>query len=69
MPLGGYCEKCQRWVWVSGYGVLIELYQGLLPWRSFGWDDVLWNTAGVVGATFTLEAARALRNALTLNKV
>jgi len=20
MPLGGYCEKCQRWVWVSAYG-------------------------------------------------
>jgi len=20
MPLGGYCEECQRWVWVNGYG-------------------------------------------------
>jgi hypothetical protein len=20
MPLGGYCEVCQRWVWVNGYG-------------------------------------------------
>ncbi len=31
-----------------GYGLLIEVYQGLLPWRSFGVDDLMWNTAGVV---------------------
>jgi|GEM_PF-2688437 len=33
---------------VSGYGLLIEVYQGLLPWRSFGLDDLAWNTVGVL---------------------
>ena len=32
----------------SGYGLLIEVYQGLLPWRSFGLDDLVWNTVGVL---------------------
>ena len=32
----------------SGYGLLIEVYQGILPWRSFGLDDLAWNTAGVL---------------------
>ena len=31
-----------------GYGVFIEVYQGVLPWRSFGLDDLLWNCAGVL---------------------
>ena len=31
-----------------GYGFFIEAYQGILPWRSFGFDDLLWNTVGVV---------------------
>jgi len=39
----------------SGYGLLIELYQGILPWRSFGLDDLLWNTMGVL---FFLIAAK-----------
>ncbi len=32
----------------SGYGLLIEIYQGILPWRSFGLDDLVWNTVGVL---------------------
>ncbi|MEE8389460.1 MAG: VanZ family protein [Anaerolineae bacterium] len=35
-------------VLASGYGLLIEVYQAILPWRSFGLDDVAWNTMGVV---------------------
>jgi len=31
-----------------GYGLLIEIYQGILPWRSFGLDDLIWNTIGVL---------------------
>jgi glycopeptide antibiotics resistance protein len=33
---------------VIGYSFLIEVYQGILPWRSFGLDDLVWNTAGVL---------------------
>lgn len=32
----------------SGYGLLIEIYQGILPWRSFGVDDLIWNIVGVL---------------------
>ena len=32
----------------SGYGLMIELYQSILPWRSFGVDDLVWNTVGVL---------------------
>ena len=32
----------------GGYGLLIELYQGLLPWRAFGLDDLFWNAVGVL---------------------
>ena len=31
-----------------GFGFLIEVYQGILPWRSFGLDDLFWNTVGVL---------------------
>jgi hypothetical protein len=31
-----------------GFGLLIELYQALLPWRAFGIDDLAWNAVGVV---------------------
>ena len=33
-----------------GYGIIIELYQWILPWRAFGLDDLLWNTVGVLFA-------------------
>ena len=33
---------------VIGYGFLIEVYQEVLPWRTFGLNDLVWNTAGVL---------------------
>lgn len=30
------------------YGFMIELYQSVLPWRSFGLDDLIWNTVGIL---------------------
>lgn len=38
-----------------GFGFLIEVYQGILPWRSFGLDDLFLNTAGVL---FSLAVAQ-----------
>ena len=38
-----------------GYGLLVEVYQGILPWRSFGLDDLFWNTFGVL---FSLAMVR-----------
>ena len=35
-------------VLASGYGLLIEIYQAMLPWRTFGLDDLVWNTVGVL---------------------
>jgi len=31
-----------------GYGFLIEVYQGILPWRTFGLGDLVWNTLGIL---------------------
>ena len=31
-----------------GYGFLIEVYQGVLPWRTFGIGDLVWNTLGIL---------------------
>ena len=31
-----------------GYVLFIEIYQAILPWRSFGFDDILWGSVGVV---------------------
>jgi VanZ family protein len=47
----------------SGYGLLIEIYQGFLPWRSFGLDDLIWNTIGVL---FTLLGCRGLLQVKTI---
>ncbi len=51
----GYDKESERSIpWVragllaSGYGLMIELYQGILPWRSFGLDDLIWNTVGIL---------------------
>jgi VanZ family protein len=43
-----------------GYGLLIEIYQGILPWRTFGLDDLFWNTVGVL---FVLALVGVLRGA------
>lgn len=31
-----------------GYSLFIELYQAILPYRTFGLDDLLWNTTGII---------------------
>ena len=31
-----------------GYVLFIEIYQAILPWRSFGFDDILWGSIGMV---------------------
>ena len=38
------------------YGFLIEVYQGILPWRTFGFDDFVWNTLGVLFFLGLVEA-------------
>lgn len=43
-----------------GYGLLIEVYQGILPWRSFGLDDLVWNAAGVLFFLVLVGMARLL---------
>lgn len=48
---GGSIPLVRVGLLASGYGLLIEIYQGILPWRSFGVDDLFWNTFGVL---FTL---------------
>lgn len=47
----------------SVYGLLIEIYQGILPWRSFGIDDLIWDTVGVL---FTLMVCRWLSQIKTI---
>jgi len=31
-----------------GYVLFIEIYQAILPWRSFGFDDIFWDSVGVM---------------------
>ena len=30
------------------YVLFIEIYQAILPWRGFGFDDILWGSIGVM---------------------
>ncbi|MBI3996263.1 MAG: VanZ family protein [Candidatus Omnitrophica bacterium] len=34
------------WIYATSYGVLMELVQLMVPWRSAEWLDVVANTAG-----------------------
>ena len=34
------------WMCVTGYGLLMEMIQLMVPWRSAEWGDVLINAAG-----------------------
>ena len=34
-----------------GYVLFIEIYQAIIPWRSFGFDDILWGSVGVVSGS------------------
>jgi len=45
----------------AGYGLFIEVCQGILPWRSFGLDDLFWNTVGVLFFLFVTEVVLRLR--------
>ena len=29
-------------------GIPVEVYQGMLPWRTFGFNDLAWNMIGVL---------------------
>lgn len=56
-----------RWLLLTGaaafgYGLLIELYQALLPWRSFGLDDLAWNAVGVLVGLAVMTTTKTLRN-------
>ena len=39
----------------GGYGLFIEIYQAIIPWRSFGFDDIIWNSAGVIFALVAIK--------------
>ena len=45
----------------AGYGLFIELYQGILPWRSFGLDDLTWDTVGVLVFLFAAKGTEQHR--------
>ena len=66
----GYSQEVKAVPWLRaglmaiGYGLLIEIYQGILPWRSFGMDDLVWNTVGV---SFFLIVCRGLAQMKTAN--
>jgi len=36
------------------YGLFVEIYQAVLPWRFFGFDDLLFNGIGVVAGLVVL---------------
>jgi VanZ family protein len=42
------------------YGLFIEVYQGILPWRTFGLEDLFWNTMGVLFFLGLAAVARIL---------
>lgn len=50
----------------SGYGLIIEVYQGILPWRSFGLDDIVWNTVGVMFFLLLVKLSLSLRGTLEI---
>ena len=43
---------------VCGYGLFIEVYQAIIPWRSFGIDDIIWNSAGVLFFLVVIKFSR-----------
>ena len=34
------------WIYATSYGLMIELIQAMLPWRSADWADALSNAVG-----------------------
>ena len=45
---GGSIRLLRVGAFATGYGLLIEAYQQILPERAFGLDDALWNVVGVL---------------------
>lgn len=43
---------------VIGLGLIVECVQGVLPWRSFEWLDIVANSAGVVAGGGVAVVAR-----------
>ena len=41
------------WVYAASYGLLIEIIQGFLPWRSADWADALANAIGAAAGVWT----------------
>ena len=41
-------SEYQIWVWIyaTSYGLLMELIQAMIPWRSAEWGDVLADAVG-----------------------
>ena len=37
------------------YVLFIEIYQAVIPWRSFGFDDILWGIIGTISAPILLR--------------
>ena len=44
MPEPDY--RLWAWIYATSYGLLMELIQAMLPWRSAEWGDVLADAAG-----------------------
>ena len=44
MPEPAY--RLWAWIYATSYGVLIELIQAMLPWRSAEWGDAVANAIG-----------------------
>ena len=41
------------WIYAASYGLLIEVIQGFLPWRSADWADALANAIGAAAGVWT----------------
>jgi VanZ family protein len=46
---------------MAAFGIVVELLQGLLPWRSFEWMDIVANVCGVAlgGVTAAIAQRRS----------
>jgi len=40
------------WIYATSYGMLIELLQAMVPWRSADWMDALANAIGAAGGVW-----------------
>lgn len=40
------------WVYATSYGLLMELLQALVPWRSADWADAIFNALGAAAGVW-----------------